>query len=165
MSRQDYRTPRWFFDAIQDYVRMITGARFVIDAAAEPRNAMCACYYTKDESGLDHPWSAPTFVNPPFRRFGDWIRKAYIEASLRAVPVAVVGPTGCSQRWFHEEARRATILVPDRRVSFLMSDGTPTRGADRDTMVYLFGPGLWATAAASGWTMVPFKVGGLGDNV
>jgi site-specific DNA-methyltransferase (adenine-specific) len=117
------------------------GKRFRLDAAASLENAHCKKFYTVNDNGLQQPWANATFCNPPFARFGDWIKKAAEEAWNRAIYSCIVGPNGCSQYWFHVFASRFTTLIPTQRISFYDSTtGEPTRGADRDTMIYLLGP-------------------------
>jgi len=135
-GKQDMRTPQWLFELLQKRF-----AKFTLDAAASPHDAKCTKFYTKEDDGLAKPWHSKTFCNPPFKNFGDWIKKGYEESCLGSGKRAVVlvGPTGCSQSWFHKYARRGLILVPNKRINFCEPDGTPTTGADRDTMIYVFG--------------------------
>lgn len=135
------RTPRWLFELIE---RTVLGrGRFQLDAAASQENALCKRYFDERVNGLLQRWHRRTFCNPGFAKFGTWIAKAYEETQRRPserMIVALVGPTGCSQQWFHEYARRGTIFAPNRRVTFWDSlTGKPTAGADRDTMIYVLG--------------------------
>jgi phage N-6-adenine-methyltransferase len=126
------RTPRWLFDMLADRF-----GPFALDAAASSSNALCAAHYTKDDSGLLRPWFDVTFCNPPFNNVGPWVSKAIDEQS-RGVSSLLILPVGCSQRWFHEAAQTALIYFPTKRISFDNPDGTPTRGADRDTVILHF---------------------------
>jgi phage N-6-adenine-methyltransferase len=139
VSRQDWRTPPWLFAMLD---RMY--GPFAMDAAASEENTLCSFFST---DGLNDPWLNPTFCNPPFRNFGDWMRKAHSEFSCRRVRSCLIGPVGCSQSWFHKYAQDVVVLAPTKRICFLLPDSTypvdektgkPT-GADRDTMIYLFG--------------------------
>jgi phage N-6-adenine-methyltransferase len=141
---QNRRTPRWLFELIE---RTVLGrGKFQLDAAASPENALCKNFFTVDDDALTQRWGRRTFCNPGFARFGRWIAKGLEEASASPMgkTVVLVGPTGCSQRWFHAYAQCGTVFVPDRRISFWDSTtGEPTPGADRDTMIYVFGDGWW----------------------
>jgi len=130
------RTPQWLFDWLSDRY-----GPFQLDAAATAKNALCDEYYDEATDALTHPWYDKTFCNPPFAKFGDWIAKAAHEAVERNVRSVLIAPVGCSQKWYHQVAARWTVLVPDRRISFCMPDGTPTSSADRDSIFILIGPG------------------------
>jgi phage N-6-adenine-methyltransferase len=157
MSNQNMRTPKWLFDLLNELY-----GPFTLDAAASPHNALCDNFYTEKDNGLIINWSYATFCNPPFRNFKDWIAHAWVEWNLYDKSSCLIGPTGCSQKWFHKYAKQGQILVPDKRISFDTPEGKPTgvsechnglsnkdckeackcvNGADRDTMFYLFGYG------------------------
>jgi phage N-6-adenine-methyltransferase len=138
MSRQDWRTPPWLFKLLSKRY-----GPFAMDAAAAEENTLCSFFST---DGLNDPWINPTFCNPPFKNFGDWVKKAHSEFFDRGVRSCLIGPVGCSQSWFHRYAKDGVILAPTKRICFLLPDGTYPRdevtgkptGADRDTMIYLF---------------------------
>jgi len=161
---QNRRTPPWLFELIQ---HDIIKRKFKLDAAADRRNALCKRFYDEHADGLKQPWRDPTFCNPPFLHFGDWIRKGYEEALARVGEddkvVCLIGPCGSSQTWFHRYARAGTIYVPDQRLVFFDSQtGEPTHGADRDSMIYVLGPGFWNKRYKDGRFLVkPLAVQGL----
>lgn len=141
-SIQDRRTPEWLVRCLERDV--LGGKRFLLDAAAEPHNAVCKRFYTPSENGLVQPWASRTFCNPGFASIRLWIRRALEQWDEYRSTSCVVGPTGCSQRWFHHGAIEGTIYVPNMRISFCDPvTGAPhmegEEGADRDTMIYAFG--------------------------
>lgn len=157
VSDQNRRTPPWLVKKLEAYL----GRKFVLDAAASKDNAVVRRFYDEAKNGLAQPWVDGTFNNPPFKRFGDWIEKAYTEAAEKNIEVCVVGPVGASQSWFHEYAKLGTVLAPDERISFYDSaTGLPTRGADRDTNIYLFGPRWWNENRETSFLVLPFAVRG-----
>jgi hypothetical protein len=86
------------------------------------------------------------YANPPFKLFGHAIERAFLEAASARqtdLVVCLIGPAGCSQRWYHTYARRGTVLVPTRQLVFLRPDGQPTAGVMADTAVYVFGRRWW----------------------
>lgn len=130
---QTRRTPRWLFDALDARF-----GPFILDAFAEPHNALCERFYTREDDGCAREWADVTFGNPEF----DDMRAPLEHAARQAEDgkrSVIIGPVGCSQSWYHEIAIRGTIYVPDVRINFDMPDGAPTRGADRDTIVMAFG--------------------------
>ena len=95
MSRQDWRTPPWLFKLLNEKFGF-----FMLDAAATGDNSLCNVFLDKEFDGLVQNWMDPTFCNPPFKNFGHWMEKAWLEWSERKVRSVLVGPTGCSQAWF-----------------------------------------------------------------
>lgn len=152
---QKRRTPRWLIELLETKV---IERKFKLDAAADAANAVCKLYINEVSNGLVQPWVDPTFCNPGFAHFGSWIRKGYQEAKDREIVVVMLGPTGCSQKWFHEVATKGRIYAPDHRINFDDAlTGEPTRGADRDTMIYTFGPGFW-NRGGGGFDISPLRV-------
>jgi phage N-6-adenine-methyltransferase len=133
-GEQTMRTPRWLFDELSDLF-----GPYRLDAYASKENALCRKFYTAETDGNSQPWLDRTFANPEFDPMIIPMRKAVEEAELRGVNSTMVAPVGCSQEWFHKFAIRGTIWVPDRRINFDEPDGTPTTGADRDTIFVTFG--------------------------
>lgn len=153
---QNRRTPPWLFAKLQKYL----GLKFKLDAAASAVNALCKKFLTEADNGLAKPWIDGTFCNPPFKRFGLWLAKALLEARERKIVVCVIGPMGGAQTWFHGVAKCGTILVPNSRLVFYDSvTGKPTAGADRDSAIYVFGPGWWNENSDT-WQMKTFEVQG-----
>lgn len=53
--------------------------RFTLDVAAAPHNAKCKRYYTREQNGLERPWSGSVWCNPPYSDLGAWVMKAQSE--------------------------------------------------------------------------------------
>lgn len=171
---QNRRTPRWFFERLQDRLSEIAERkiRFKLDAAASPENKLCQRFYTEQQDGLAQPWKVDTFCNPPFKRFGLWVQKAYDEAVLHNASdevggpvIALLGPVGCSQSWFWEYVKFGTTIVPDARLAYLDSKtGMPTSGGLSDSNVYVWGPGFWHDPGTSvAWRYVPMVIRDITD--
>lgn len=131
---QTRRTPRWLFDELAERF----GA-FELDAYAETHNALCPKFYTEEEDANVQPWINQTFANPEFEDMAEPTLKALNEWLNRGVVTIMIGPVGCSQDWYHQLAIRGTVFVPDKRINYDLPDGTPTTGADRDSIVMAFG--------------------------
>jgi phage N-6-adenine-methyltransferase len=143
-SEQGMRTPAWLVKLLEQRI----GRRFQVDLFASPHDAVCKRYLTVRDDALTCPWPVvgAAFANPPFKLFGRAIEKAFAEATSARQPdivVCLLGPSGCSQRWFHTYARRGTVLKPTRRLAYLKPDGKTTAGAMADTAAYIFGRGWW----------------------
>jgi phage N-6-adenine-methyltransferase len=143
MGQQDMRTPKWLFDLLNELY-----GPFQLDAFADHHNALCKRYYTEQgDDGLIAPWLDRTFANPPFSIFDRAMCKAVTSNLAHGHRSVLIGPVACSQRWFHDwVVPNGHILVPNKRINFLRPDGTPTKSADRDTMIFLVGyREPWAT--------------------
>lgn len=162
-SIQDRRTPEWLVRCLERDV--LGGKKFLLDAAAEPHNAVCKRYHTPQDNGLLQKWAARTFNNPGFKTIAQWIEKAIEQWERYAFTSCVVGPTGCSQRWLHEMAYQGTIYAPNDRISFCdPNTGAPSipgeHGANRDTMIYVFGPNFENPRGRYGFHVLPLDVRG-----
>lgn len=141
LGDQNRRTPDWLFQLLQ---KEVVKRKFKLDAAASKENALCKRFYTEETNGLNQRWLDPTFCNPGFANFGTWIMKAVKEARQHQLVACLIGPKGCSQKWYHDYAKQGTIYAPDQRLVFFDSKtGKPTPGAREDSMIYVLGPGFW----------------------
>ncbi len=131
---QTMRTPAWLFAELERVF-----GRFSLDAYASPHNALCDRFYTAEEDSNAQPWIDQTFANPEFDDMWTPTAKAVAEAEERDVVTVMLAPVGCAQEWYHVWAIRGTIYVPDMRINYDEPDGTPTKGADRDSIAIAFG--------------------------
>lgn len=99
LGKQDYRTPRWFFEGVEKVLRV----RFTLDAAADQNNTLCADHYSMIEDGLKQPWRSWTWCNPPYRNIGPWVRKALAEQyAPHHACSALLLPARTETRWFYD---------------------------------------------------------------
>ena len=134
-SIQERRTPRWLFDFLDARF-----GPFVLDAYAEEHNALCDHFFDAKDDGHTAQWEDATFANPPFEDMRPVFAQA-VRMAEEGIRSCIVSPVGCSQAWYHELAILGTVWCPDRRINFDLPDGTPTKAADRDTIIVTFGPG------------------------
>lgn len=134
---QNRRTPPWLFQLLE---KEVVRRKFLLDTFASPENALCKRFLTSKENALTSKWAKVNFANPPFKMFGAAMKKALDEWENNGATTCLVGPVGCSQSWYHLYAKRGTIYAPDERLAFYDSQtGQPTKGADRDTNIFVFG--------------------------
>lgn len=75
----EWSTPQAFFDKLNDEFH------FETDVCANPENAKCEKFYTKEDDGLSINWTGVCWMNPPYgKEISRWLRKAY-ESSLSLV--------------------------------------------------------------------------------
>jgi phage N-6-adenine-methyltransferase len=113
-SRDDWRTPRWLFDALdKEY-------RFGIDVAADKDNALCNSHYSEKQSALtvlSWPWR--WWCNPPYSRKQDFIG----HAARQRVPGVLLLPSSTDAQWWHGAYVVATHVALIRgRVQFELPD-------------------------------------------
>ncbi len=56
--------------------------------------------------GLRIDWAQRNFVNPPYSKIKDWVKKAYEEALLGKTVVMLI-PSRTDTRWWHEYVMKA----------------------------------------------------------
>lgn len=92
-SSDEWETPQWLFDKLdQEY-------HFICDAAATPLNKKCDIYLT---DALSRRWIYKSiWVNPPYSKIGEFIKKAYNESCGGATVVCLL-PSRTDTKWWHE---------------------------------------------------------------
>ena len=135
----DFRTPRWLFDLLDQRYH------FKLDAAASKDNALCAEYITAAENALTVNWAARSrggavFVNGPFCLADRFAPKAHTEAQ-RGIVVAMIVPFYPSKDWFKETVGRfAEFFFMGRLVKYKgggVKEGVATAN-NTETIVAVF---------------------------
>lgn len=124
-----WSTPQDFFDKLNEEFR------FTLDVCADPDNAKCEQFYTKEQDGLSQPWTGVCWCNPPYgRETGLWVRKAFF-ASVSGATVVMLLPARTDTRWFHEYIySKAEIRFIKGRLKF----GSSQNAAPFPSMVVVF---------------------------
>lgn len=66
----NWATPQWLFDQLNKEFH------FTLDVCADPQNAKCARYFTREQDGLSKEWDGTVWCNPPYgRTIGLWVKK------------------------------------------------------------------------------------------
>lgn len=97
-TTDEWATPQDLFDKLDACFN------FTLDVCANPENAKCARYFTKEQDGLAQDWSRErererVWCNPPYgREIGSWIKKC---AEHRGIAVMLI-PARTDTRWWHE---------------------------------------------------------------
>ena len=100
-QRSDWRTPKNLFDELDKEFH------FWCDLCASEENALCECYYTKENSMLDACLEEDFgfyWCNPPYgRELYKFVKKVYESKA----PVVMLLPARTDTRWFHEFCLKA----------------------------------------------------------
>jgi site-specific DNA-methyltransferase (adenine-specific) len=131
----DWCTPLDFFKELD------AEFHFTLDAAASPKSAKCAKYYTPETDGLKSSWGGETvFCNPPYGRLiGDWVRKGYEEGQKPDTTVVMLIPARTDTIYFHDCIYgKAEIRFLKGRLKFTDEDGNVKSAAPFPSLLAIF---------------------------
>lgn len=99
-ARQDWETPRDFFDPINSEFR------FTLAAAASAKNKKAKKFFSEKQDGLSRSWGRHrVWLNPPYgvgrKPISAWVSKAYAESQTGATVVMLI-PALTNTNWFHD---------------------------------------------------------------
>jgi phage N-6-adenine-methyltransferase len=99
------RTDKWSTPP-KTFAELDDEFHFELDVCAEPENAKCARFFTKEDNGLKQPWQGVCWCNPPYgrkkeRQSGPWIEKAY-ESSLQGATVVLLIAARTDTQYWHD---------------------------------------------------------------
>jgi len=128
-ASDEWRTPREFFDALNDEFH------FVLDAAATDANALAPHYLTADVNALTMSWcyGGAVWLNPPYSKARQFFAKAAQEARDGAT-VVCLPPARTDTQWWHAHVYDAathayrpgvSVRFVKGRLKFLGPDGHP----------------------------------------
>ena len=102
----DWQTPKTLFHALN------TEFDFSLDACAEPWNAQCTDYFSKEQDGLKQPWTGRVWCNPPFDATrAKWVKKAAEEAANGVTTVLLINANAmCDTEWWHRHALQSSEI-------------------------------------------------------
>lgn len=118
---EDWITPEPIFQALDEEFK------FTLDPCADPVNAKCTTFFTKEENGLKHSWVGHrVFMNPPYgRKISQWIKKAYQESQHGVLVVGLL-PASTDTIWFQDYIlNKAEIRFLRGRIHFSDADRAP----------------------------------------
>jgi phage N-6-adenine-methyltransferase len=135
--RQCARTPAWLF------AQLDSEYHFDVDAAADPRNALCSKYWDVNNSAFMHEWmNLRIWCNPPYRLPGApislWVEKA-LQFNPPQIAVFLL-PATVSARWFHKALVMGEVHFFTGRIQFNAPPGIIYRSSnDRDSCLLVLG--------------------------
>lgn len=153
-SRQDYETPRVFFDAVEARF-----GRVAFDLAATAANAKAARFFTLEPDpgkpggvqadALHSSWwelssTGLLWLNPPFANIGPWVKKCWDE-SQRGARIVVLVPASIGSNWFRDFVhQKAGVIGLNGRITFVGEE----QPYPKDCMLLHYGPhapgfGVW----------------------
>lgn len=105
-NKDDWRTPQRLFDDLNKEFD------FEVDAAATKENTKCGWkYFTDALSSI--PWmtlgSTRFFLNPPYGKNKEFIKRAY-EESLKGATVVCLIPSRTDTQWWHDYVMKSSEI-------------------------------------------------------
>lgn len=129
----NWSTPQWLFDKLNETFK------FTLDACASPENAKCNKFYTKEDDGLTKSFSDETvFINPPYSKTYEWVKKAHSEALINKTTTVMLLPARTDTKWFHEFCMDNTVVHTVAFVKGRLKFGTQKNSAPFPSMVVVF---------------------------
>ena len=109
----EWTTPDDFYDKLNEEFH------FTLDPCCTHENAKCKKHFTKEDQGLNQPWSGEVvFMNPPYgRQIAAWMENAYHEF-LAGTTVVCLVPARTDTAWWHNYAMKGEIRFIRGRIKF-----------------------------------------------
>lgn len=132
----DWATPDWLYQALDRRFR------FTLDAAAVPATAKAKSFYTPADDALAQPWPGRVYLNPPYGRvIGEWIDKAYHEATAGAADLVVcLIPSRTDTAYWHDFVRFGEVWFVRGRIKFERPEAD-RNSAPFPSAIVIFRPG------------------------
>jgi len=93
----EWETPQNFFNKLNKTYK------FTLDPCSTIESAKCEKYYTLEDDGLSKSWKNETvFVNPPYGKIKDWVKKAHYESINNGAVVVMLIPARTDTRYWHD---------------------------------------------------------------
>jgi site-specific DNA-methyltransferase (adenine-specific) len=128
----EWATPQWLFDALNKE------HNFTLDPASTDENCKCPNHYTMEDDGLTKDWSGEiVFINPPYSKCFDWVKKAHEEAK-NGVKTVMLLPARTDTKWFHQFCFDKTVVAEVCFVKGRLKFGQQTNSAPFPSMIVVF---------------------------
>ncbi|MDT2842647.1 phage N-6-adenine-methyltransferase [Vagococcus lutrae] len=116
-NKQDWETPQWLFDELNDEFN------FELDAMATEQNAKCDIFFTKEDDALKKDWSQynSIFINPPYQSSvqNAVLKKAYETNKNYGNTIVLLIPARTdTARWHEHIFGKAEIRFLKGRLKF-----------------------------------------------
>lgn len=96
-KKDDWETPDWLFNHLDKKYN------FTLDPATSGYNSKCKKFYTSVQDGLIQSWKGETvFLNPPYSKTYEWIKKAHKEATENDVTTVILIPSRTCTKYWHD---------------------------------------------------------------
>lgn len=129
----EWATPQWLFDELNKQFG------FTLDPASTTDNAKCQKFYTLEDDGLSKDWAGErVFINPPYSKCFDWVKKAHTEVQKENTKVIMLLPARTDTKWFHQFCLDSNVVSEVCFVKGRLKFGDQTNSAPFPSMVVTF---------------------------
>jgi len=141
-SKQDYRTPKKFLNAVTKRLKI---RRFGLDIAATARNTVATRYFSRRNDAFEQQtWRANksrgsgwSWLNPEYENIGRWVQRVWQESVLHHAQIAVLIPASVGANWWRDWVhKKAGVLFLNGRITFVGH----TEAYPKDCALLLYGP-------------------------
>ena len=129
----EWATPQWLFDELNKE------HGFTLDPASSEDNFKCPKHYTLEDDGLSKDWSGETvFINPPYSKCFEWVKKAHGEAQKENTKVIMLLPGRADTRWFHQFCFDDNVVSEICFIKGRLKFGEQTNSAPFPSVIVIF---------------------------
>ena len=130
----EWATPQWLFDELTKTYG------FTLDPASTDENAKCSKHFTLEDDGLSKDWQGErVFINPPYSKCFDWVKKAHEEGQKYNTKVAMLLPARTDTKWFHQFCMDKKVVSEICFIKGRLKFGEQTNSAPFPSMIVIFG--------------------------
>lgn len=113
-NKIEWETPHWLFNLLNKEFE------FTLDVCATAMNAMCANYISPAQNAFAVDWKGVCYMNPPYgRKIGQWIGRAYNQASIGNCTIVCLVPARTDTNWWWNYARKGEVRFLKGRLNFV----------------------------------------------
>ena len=129
-------TPKWIIDAIGPFDLDPCGWK----PSGVPIVETASKYFTEEENGLDKEWHGMVFVNFPYSKSYDWLRKCKEEYEKGCCEIIVLCFARTETRaWQHNVVSATGINFINKRIKFLNHEGIEKGNGNAPSCLIAFG--------------------------
>jgi len=123
--KDDYETPYdLYYDSCRKYNIFPT-----LDVCATKKNTKCKNYFTEKEDSLLKEWNETFFMNPPYSKVADFMKKAYYQHINNGVEGMILIFAKTDTKFWHSFIEeKAEVHFIKGRIKFL-KDGFKTKNS------------------------------------
>lgn len=130
----EWTTPQWLFENLN------VKYNFTLDPASDGTNNKCIKHYTIQDDGLVQSWKDEVvFINPPYSKVYDWVKKAHTEAKQNNATVVMLLPARVDSRWFHDFCLDPLLVKSVTFIRGRLKFGNSKNSAPFPSMIVEFG--------------------------
>ena len=95
-NKDDWRTPKWLFNVLNDHFR------FHLDVCSDDDNALCKFNYTLEKSCLEYDWLESNYMNCPYgKKISLFVARAHQQWRENDCTTVALLPARTDTKWFH----------------------------------------------------------------